>query len=83
MLLVAAFRRLLLEAPPLVGGELHIKLTKDMPRADFLGIYDYDENLVNKVRDNNFPGVSFEGIVAKGLIKKQLVMYKAKTQDWI
>jgi len=51
--------------------------------APFLGIHKWNKKLLSDVRNNNFNGVSFEGVVGKALIKNRIVMRKAKTQEWL
>lgn len=55
----------------------HLEITK------FLGIVDWNNDYVARVRRNEVEGVTFEGAVAKGMVNKELIMEKAKTQSWI
>lgn len=52
-------------------------------QAAYLGRHRWNAGFVNSVRNGELDGVSFEGVVGKALIKKKIVMAKAKTQAWI
>jgi hypothetical protein len=54
----------------------------DTPK--YLGRMNWNKQLVQRVRDGELEGVSFEGIVGKaGNTTHKLVRAKAKTQEWI
>jgi hypothetical protein len=75
---IAPFKRGLLDP------EEFLKVTENIPRAEFLGIRNFGPDLVDEVLNNNFPGVTYEGIVAKRQMNThELLMGKAKTQLWI
>lgn len=40
-------------------------------------------SFVEKVRNNNLVGMTYEGVVCKGMKKKRLVMFKLKSKEWI
>ncbi len=50
--------------------------------AEFLGCVNWTRGFVQKVRDGEVP-VTFEGVVGKLMLKRKLILAKAKTQDWI
>lgn len=55
----------------------HLEITK------FLGVVDWNSDYVARVRRGEVEGITFEGVVAKGMVNRELVMEKAKTQAWI
>ncbi len=54
-----------------------------VPCAPFLGIRNFTRGFVEEVRSGVFPGISFEGVVAKGGAKHNNLYGKAKTQKWL
>jgi hypothetical protein len=40
-------------------------------------------SFVEKVREGTIPGMTFEGVVCKGMKKKLLVMFKLKSRKWL
>lgn len=74
---VAVYRR------GFVGPQRFVDLfgALDVPR--YLGEFDWDDTFVQRVRDNDLPGVSFEGVVGKAGDGQRLVTAKAKTQAWV
>ena len=49
----------------------------------YLGEYRWNKEFIDKVKHNNIPHITFEGVVGKRSDKNIIVMYKAKTQQWI
>ncbi len=49
---------------------------------NYLGHIKWTADFINSIRKNEVDGVTFEGVVGKALVKKELIMYKAKTQAW-
>ena len=60
-----------------------IKIFKKMPTAKFLGQHNFTRGFVQDVYDGSLEGITFEGIVAKGLNGKKFVRAKAKTRLWL
>lgn len=54
-----------------------------VPTPRFLGRQNWTRGYVEQVRLGQVDGVTFEGVVAKGLIRKDIVRAKAKTQAWL
>ena len=77
----------LFDVSPLRKGILppveFLKLFGHLDIAKFLGTVDWNHDYVARVKRNEVEGVTFEGVVAKGTINKELIMEKAKTQIWI
>lgn len=77
----------LFDASPLRKGILppaeFIKLFGDLEIARFLGIVDWNRDYADRVRRGEVEGVTFEGVVAKGMVDRELVMEKAKTRAWV
>jgi hypothetical protein len=63
----------------------YAKMTEGLPRAEVLGHMRWTRGLVERVRAGDLPGITFEGVVAKGVERGRQgpVMAKAKTQAWI
>jgi hypothetical protein len=53
----------------------------NVPR--YLGYTHWTRNYVERVRNEEIPGITFEGVVGKCHTRNRLVMAKAKTQRWI
>lgn len=52
--------------------------------AEFLGRYRWNRSFIEKVRNNEIEGITFEGVVGKGGTKtNNIVRAKAKTQTWL
>lgn len=49
----------------------------------FLGRHNFTRGFAAHVRDNDVPGITFEGVVAKAGYGHDIVRAKAKTQQWI
>jgi hypothetical protein len=77
----------LFDASPLRKGILppaeFLKLFGDLEIAKFLGIVDWNRDYADQVRRGEVEGVTFEGVVAKGMVDRKLVMEKAKTRAWV
>lgn len=50
---------------------------------EYLGEFNWTPGFIDRVRQNEVAGVTFEGVVGKNIQKSRIVMYKAKTQQWI
>jgi len=53
----------------------------DIPH--YFGKLEWSGEFVRKVRAGELESVTFEGVVGKAIVRKKLVMEKAKTQAWI
>ena len=77
----------LFDVSPLRKGILppaeFLKLFGNLEIPRFLGIENWNREYADKVREGLVEGVTFEGVVAKGLVDRELVMEKAKTRAWI
>lgn len=75
------------DASPLRKGILppakFLKLFGHLEIAKFLGIEDWNRDYADRVRRGEVEGVTFEGVVAKGVVDRELVMEKAKTRAWV
>jgi hypothetical protein len=60
-----------------------LKLFGHLEIVGFLGVEDWNHEYVARVRRGEIGGVTFEGVVAKGVVHREVVMEKAKTQAWI
>ena len=50
---------------------------------NYLGCVNWTHKFVEKVFLNQIDGITFEGVVGKCEQKKKILMYKAKTQQWL
>lgn len=55
----------------------------NVPTARFLGTVNWTRGYVERVRQGDVEGITFEGVVAKAGTKHDIVRAKAKTQRWI
>lgn len=60
-----------------------LKLFGNLDITRFLGIERWNREFADRVRNGEIDGVTFEGVVAKGIVNRKLVMEKAKTRAWI
>lgn len=60
-----------------------LDLFGDLQIAKFLGKHRWTRGFVEQIRLNQFPGVTFEGVVGKAMDGRRLIMSKAKTQIWL
>ncbi len=60
-----------------------LKTFKGMNHAAFLGHMTWTRGLLERVRNNDLEGVSFEGVVGKGGERHSLILRKAKTSQWL
>ena len=69
----------------LLGPAEYLKIFDGLPMAKFLGRSNWTRGFVDRVRDGEVEGITFEGVVGKTGHGKthDLVMAKAKTQVWI
>jgi hypothetical protein len=51
--------------------------------AAHLGVWNWTRGFVERVRQGDVPGITFEGVVAKAGTRDGMVRAKAKTQAWI
>jgi hypothetical protein len=49
---------------------------------NYLGNIKWTSEFINNIKKSNVDGITFEGVVGKVFKKKELIMYKAKTQAW-
>lgn len=77
----------LFDVSPLRKGILppaeFLKLFGHLEITRFLGIENWNREYADRVRNGEVEGVTFEGVVAKGMVDRELVMEKAKTRAWI
>jgi len=77
----------LFDVSPLRKGILppaeFMKLFENLEIPKFLGIENWNREYADKVRNGEVEGVTFEGVVAKGVVNRKLIMEKAKTRAWI
>ncbi len=77
----------LFDVAPFGGGIMapveFVRTFGALPIAPYLGRAAWTRGLVERIRAGAFPGASFEGVVGKGVVGRELVMAKAKTQGWI
>lgn len=78
----------LIDAAPYKQGILPPKKYLDLfghiqARAAYLGRRKWNAGFIQAVRNGEVEDVTFEGVVGKALVKKKIVMAKAKTQAWI
>lgn len=66
-----------------LSPENYLQLFGDLNIAQYLGKHLWDKNFTEKVRNNDLEGITFEGVVGKGVYKKEIIRAKAKTQKWI
>jgi hypothetical protein len=55
----------------------------NLPTPNFLGISKLSDPLIRKIQKRDVEGMGFEGIVAKAVVKNQVVRCKVKTFDWL
>ena len=67
----------------ILGPKEFVKLFGHLEITKFLGLQHWSREFVEAVRLNQIEGVTFEGVVGKTGEGHNLVMAKAKTQDWI
>ncbi len=68
----------------LVEPREFLSLFGDCQTVKFLGKHKWTKSFVEKVRNNELEGVTFEGVVGKAKGKgNTILMRKAKTQAWI
>lgn len=53
----------------------------DTPK--YLGEYNWTKGFLERVLNNDIPGITFEGVVGKAESKGQAIMAKAKTSQWL
>jgi len=67
----------------LLGPKDFLKLFGDCKIPRFLGIMNFNPELIRKVYNEELEGAGLEGIVAKAGKGHSLIMAKAKTKEWI
>lgn len=67
----------------LLPPEQFLKVTDGLDIAPLLYTGLVTEELFDQVRAGTFPGMTFEGVVAKGVVKNQVKMCKIKTLQWL
>ncbi len=69
----------------LLGPAEYLKIFGALPMAKFLGRSNWTRGFVDRVRNGEVEGITFEGVVGKAGHGKthDLVMAKAKTQAWV
>lgn len=67
----------------MMGPKEFLKHFDKLSIPNFLGIHILDANFIQKVKNSEIEGVTFEGIVAKAGEYKTLSMVKCKTYKWL
>ena len=60
-------------------------MTRHLDIAKFLHYGKPSKDFIDEVRNNNIPGMSFEGVVCKAKHPKKgvgVIMFKLKSSDW-
>jgi hypothetical protein len=60
-----------------------LRTFKNFDIPNFLGIYNWTHGFVERIRNNEIEGITFEGVVGKAVENKKIIMAKAKTQQWL
>ncbi len=71
------FKKGILSAPQF------IKLTEKVDIPNILYYGKINATFLSDVRSGKLPGMTFEGVVCKGVKGKQIKMFKIKTREWI
>lgn len=66
----------------LLGPREYLKTFGELNIASYIGHYNWTRGFVQRVWENDVPGVTFEGVVGKAGEKHKLIMRKAKTHQW-
>lgn len=66
-----------------VGPEKFLELFGDLNISKYLGEFYWDNDFLLQVKNNEIPGITFEGVVGKINSGAKYIMSKAKTQQWI
>jgi hypothetical protein len=67
-----------------LGPQDFRKLFEDkVATARYLGTHNFTRGFVERVKNNELDGITFEGVVAKAGTKHHILRGKAKTQVWI
>jgi hypothetical protein len=53
----------------------------DIPRLLFMG--NVNDEIVEKIRNSQMEGLTFEGVVCKAKLNKEIIMFKIKTLKWL
>lgn len=72
-----------LDKKGILGPRDFLKLFGHLPIATYLGQFNWSYEFLERVKRNELPGVTFEGVVGKVGERHKLIMRKAKTQQWI
>ena len=67
----------------IMGPRDFLKHFEKLPIADFLGIQNWNRELIEMIYESILPGVSFEGVVGKAGEGHQRITAKAKTKRWL
>jgi hypothetical protein len=67
----------------ILGPKDFLQTFEGTNHANFLGHLHWTRGLVDRVWNNDLPGITFEGVVGKSGSKHDLIMCKAKTRQWI
>lgn len=67
----------------ILGPKEFVDLFGHLNIAKFLGVYFWDQDFIQEVRQGKFLDDAFEGVVGKSGKDHKLFMAKAKTQAWV
>ena len=67
----------------LLSPQQFIEITEDLDVAKLLFTGLITPEIIEQIRMGTFEGMTFEGVVAKCLVKKQIKMFKIKAQQWL
>lgn len=67
----------------IMGPKDFLKLFDKVKIPNYLGMHNWTRGFVDKIRNNELEGVTFEGVIGKAGEGHKLIMRKAKTQVWV
>lgn len=67
----------------LLPPAMFIELTEGIDIAQLLYVGVVTDDLIEQIRAGLLPGMTFEGVVGKGIIKNQVKMFKIKSHQWL
>lgn len=66
-----------------LGPERFLELFRDLNIPKYLGTHEWNDDLLKRIRAQDLPGITFEGVVGKAGDGHRITMAKAKTQAWV
>lgn len=61
----------------------YIKAFDNIDMAEFLGIFRLNQIVMKEIKEGNFSGMTFEGVIGKAFIRNKIIRCKVKNQAWI